>query len=97
MSLPNLICKTPRSLYEPAFQIFPLQVLAKPGYGEDVRSHGFVPFESEPLKHHTAASAPSSPLKMADQRWVFPPPIQRNFDKAFHSGDHSSPRTGKCI
>ena len=70
-------------------------MLAEPGYGEDIRSHGFVPYAAAPVKAPTVGSAPSSPLKMTDQRWVFPPNVQRSLEKAFGSGDNASPRLGK--
>ncbi len=68
-------------------------MLAEPGYGEDIRCHGFVPYAAAPLKPPTVGSAPSSPLKMTDQRWVFPPDVQRSLEKTFYSVD-ATPRLG---
>lgn len=74
--------------------LFVFQVLTEPGYGMDVRCHGFVPFTSAPVKPHSIGSAPSSPLKVSEHRWGFPPTVQRNLDTVFHSGDHISSRLG---
>ena len=63
-------------------------MLAEPGYGEDIRCHGFVPYASAPLKP-SVGSAPSSPLKITtEQRWVFPPTVQRSLEKTFYTGDN---------
>ena len=72
-------------------------MLAEPGYGEDIRCHGFVPYASAPVKPLAVGSAPSSPLKMTEQRWVFPPNVQRSLEKALYSGDNASPRLGMFL
>ena len=74
------------------FSLFLFQVLAEPGYGEDIRRQGFVPHAPIVVE---VGSAPNSPLKSTDQqRWPFPPVVQRNLETNVYFPDHISPRPG---